>query len=111
MRPYFDRPRREAMERLQALLGTDKASADVAEVTEAAMTGKIESLFVDVHQEQWGTLDASLGKVTTCERTCDGSEDLINVAVSESLLHGGKVFAAEPHELPQSGCMGAIFRY
>ncbi len=33
MRPYFDRPRREAGERFRALLGTGKASADVAEVT------------------------------------------------------------------------------
>jgi hypothetical protein len=111
MRTYFDRPRREAMERLRALLGTGRASADVAEVAGASMSGKIEVLFVDVGQEQFGMFDASLGRGVTCDRSRDGSEDLLNLAAAESLLRGGTVFAAKPDELPNSGHVGAIFRY
>ena len=111
MRPYFDRPRREALEKLRAILGTGKASADTAEVAGAATTGKIDVLFVDVSQEQLGTFDPNLGKAVICDQACDCSEDLVNLAVAETLLHGGTVFAAEPHELPVSRPLAAIFRY
>jgi hypothetical protein len=111
MRPYFDRPRREALEKLRALLGTGKASTDIAEVAGAATTGKIDVLFVDVRREQMGTIDPNLGKAVICDRACDGSEDLVNLAMVETLLHGGTVFAAEPHESPVSRPLAAIFRY
>jgi hypothetical protein len=111
MRPVFDRPRREALAKLCQLLGTGRASADAAEVAGAAMIGKIDMLLVDIGQEQLGTFDTNLGKAVVCDHACDDSEDLVNLAVSETLLRNGTVFAAEPRELPASGPLAAIFRY
>jgi Bacterial archaeo-eukaryotic release factor family 7 len=111
MRPYFDRPRRVALEKLNELLGTGRASAGVVEVAGAATMGKIDVLLVDVGQEQPGICDAQLGKAVICDQGCDGSEDLVNLAVAETLLHGGVVHAAEPGQLPVGAATAAIYRY
>ena len=111
MRPFFDRPRREAMEKLHALLGTGKASADVAEIAAAAVAGKIETLFIDDRQTQLGTVDAKSGKAVLCDFAFSNSEDLVNLAACESLNRGATVYAARPGELPALSPVGAIFRY
>ena len=111
MHSSFEQPKREALRRLRALLGTGKASADIVEIVEAAATGKIDALFADVGREQRGAFDEKLDKAVTCEGACKGSEDLVNLAVSETLLHSGTAFASEPLELPTEGPLAAIFRY
>jgi hypothetical protein len=47
--------------------------------------GKIKVLIVD-GPKQFGMFDVNLGRGVTCDRSCDGSEDLLNLAASESLL-------------------------
>ena len=111
MRPYFDRPRRDAIEKLLASLGTGKASTDTAEVVAAAATGKVDVLLADTHQEQYGAYDAKTNKAVTCSSTCDGSEDLVSYAIGETLLHGGTVYAAEPRKMAISSVLAAVFRY
>jgi hypothetical protein len=74
-------------------------------------TGKVDALLVDAGQEQQGTFDLNLGRATICERACDTAEDLVNLAVAETLQHGGVVYAAEPQELPGGAAAAAIYRY
>ena len=62
-------------------------------------------------QEQFGAVDANTNKAATCSHTCIGSEDLVNFAIEETLLHDGTVYAAEPREMPSASAMAAIFRY
>jgi hypothetical protein len=117
MHPYFERPRREALRKLQGLLGTGKASADTVEVVEAAASGKIDVLFADGGREQQGTYDEKLGRAVTsngasaARAASAGDEDLVNLAIAEVLTHGGTAFASEPGELPAAGPLAAIFRY
>jgi hypothetical protein len=111
MRPYFDQPRSEALVKLRALLGTGRASADTAEILSAAMAGKVEVLLADPHVAEWGMFDVTAGKVRECDGAQTGSEDLVNLAIAETLLHGGNVFAAQQHELPTASPVAAILRY
>jgi len=111
MRPYFDRPRRHALDRVRELVGSEKASADVAQIASAAANGKIDTLLVDPRRDQPGTFNAQSGQATLCDQPASDGEDLVNLAVAETLLHGGGVFAAEPHELPAPGPLAAIFRF
>jgi hypothetical protein len=111
MRPYFDRPRRDGLGRLRGLLGTGKASVDPAEVATAARTGKIALLLADVNEQQLGVFDPSSGRAASCNEPGEGSEELVNLSISETLLHGGTVFAASAHELPDLAAVGAIYRY
>lgn len=111
MRPYFDRPQREAFEKLRAFLGTGKASVDTAEVAVSATTGKIEALLVDAGQEQRGTFAANMTKAQVCDRVCNTGEDLVNLAVAETFEHGGVVYSAAPNQLPDGAAIAAIYRY
>ena len=111
MQPYFDRPRRKALERLRELSGTNKVSLDPEAIVTAAYSGKIEILLSDPTRQRLGRFEPQLGKALTCEATYPGSEDLVNLAVAETLLHGGTVFPAELHEIPMQSPVAAIFRY
>jgi hypothetical protein len=111
MRPYFDRPRRHALDRLRELNGTDKASLDPASIVTAVSGGRVDVLLADPGQERFGSFDAKLSKAVSCDASCAGSEDLVNLAVAETLLHGGTVFPAESRELPAQTPVAAVFRY
>ena len=111
MRPYFDRPRRHALDRLCELNGTDKASLDPAAIVTAVAGGRVDVLLADSGQQRYGTFDAKLGTAAPCDASCAGNEDLVNLAVAETLLHGGTVFPAKSRELPDQSPMAAIFRY
>lgn len=111
MRPYFDRPRRHALDRLRELNGTDKTSLDPASIVTAVAGGRVEVLLADPNQERRGSFDAKLGRAVSCDASCAGSEDLVNLAVAEILLHGGTVFLAESRELPAQTPVAAVYRY
>jgi len=107
MQFYFDRPRQEALSRLQSLLGTGKAAADTASVVAAAATGKVEVLFLDPSREVLGSFDAAEAKAAIG----GGREDLVNLALLETLLHGGTAYAAQAFDLPPGQPVAAIYRY
>ncbi|MCU0879434.1 MAG: hypothetical protein MUF06_16770 [Pirellulaceae bacterium] len=111
MTPWFDRPRREAEQRLIGLLGTGRASTDVAEIVSGVLNGKVETLFADARREQWGTFDAASGQTTLLPARAPGGEDLINLAISEALLHGGTVFPMQPSADSGRAPLAATYRY
>jgi hypothetical protein len=111
MRPYFDRPRRLAIEKLPELSAIGRGSADVEDIATAAVTGKIDVLLVDVNRQQPGIWDGKLGRARLCDPSVGGAEDLVNLAASETLLHGGEAFMAEPDELPTPSPLAATYRF
>jgi hypothetical protein len=111
MSPYFDRPRLRALDRARQFLGSGRASIDVAQIASAAATGKVDTLLADPYRDQHGIFDAQLGLVTLRDSQVPGGEDLVNLAVADTLVHGGCAFAAKPHEIPGSSPLAAIFRY
>jgi len=108
MQPTFDRPRQQALERLPGLLGTGRASADAAEIASAALAGKVETLLADVTARELATVDPTTLRVTPDAR---GTEEVVNLAVAETLTHAGQAFAVAPSELPGGGPLAAIYRY
>ncbi len=111
MRPYFDRPRRLVLDRVRELAGSEKTSTDVARIVPAAANGKIDTLLVDPRRDQPGAYSPLSGLATLCDAPAPGSEDLINLAVAETMLHGGSVFAADSRELPAPSPAAAVYRY
>jgi hypothetical protein len=91
------------------LAGTGRTAKDVAEIATAAYQGKIQFLFADRRQEQWGTFDPATQKVDVHARQEPGDEDLVNFAVVHVLLHKGTVYAVEPKDLPDKTPLAAIF--
>jgi hypothetical protein len=112
--PYFRKEQKRASERFGELQGTGRATWDIREILPAAHDGRVDALFTAQGERIWGTYDPETREIRFQEEQeaqGNGSEDLIDRAAVETLLHGGKVFAVEQQEVPQGYAAAAIFRY
>jgi hypothetical protein len=65
---------------------------------------------VDESQEHWGTFDRDKLEVTlhNKEQTCD--EDLLDLALTNTIVHKGRAFVLKKDELPGGFSISAILR-
>jgi hypothetical protein len=92
------------------LTGTGRTSDDLAEIVRAAHEGQIETLFVALDKDQWGMFDPAGGMVAVHERAQPGDEDLLNLAVTETIRHRGTVYAVAAEKVPGNSPAAAIYR-
>ena len=90
---------------------TGLASHDLAAIVPAAYDGRIDTLFVALDQQQWGTYDPATRQIRTVQEGEETSEDLLNVAAIQTFLNSGTVYAVEPDAVPGQGPVAAVFRY
>ena len=109
--PRFLRAQTEAAERYRQLAETEQASSDLKKVVPAAHYGRVETLFVAVGLQQWGTFDLAINAVQVHPEAEPGDEDLLNCAAIQTLLNGGTVYAVEPEKVPGEALLAAVFRY
>ena len=77
----------------------------------AAYNGRIDTLFLADGAHGWGTYDPASDTLTLHEAAEPRDSDLLNLAASETLLHGGTVYALAPDHVPGAAPCAAIFRY
>jgi hypothetical protein len=111
--PYLTREQALAAERFQELLGArpELASAGLAEVLAAAHQGRVDTLFVEAGQRQWGTFDPAANQASLHAEQAPGDEDLLDLAAVQTFLFGGRVYGMEPGRVPGGGPVAAVFRY
>jgi hypothetical protein len=109
--PYFKREQDEAAARYRQLAGTGRTSHDSREIVPGAYHGRVEFLFVAVGRQQWGDYDPGANRVELHSEGRPGSFDLLDLAATQTLLHGGAVYAVEPSEVPDAALLAALFRY
>lgn len=126
--PVLRQSTEDAVSRLNSGINSGKATAEIKDVLPAAAEGRVDTLLVaeNAHRPV-GSFDANSRKLKV-ERelpprpTSPGSrpeeqvvgpdsEDLIDVAVIETLKHGGQVLAVPPGMLPREMPIAAVFRY
>lgn len=110
MSPRFDRPRREALERVAALAGTGKGASEVTQIVKGALEGRVQVLLADPSATLTGEFDPKKALASVGEAHGAGQE-LVNLAISETLRHGGEVHAVKATELPDRSPLAAVFRY
>jgi hypothetical protein len=94
------------------LTATGRTSPHVAEIVTAAREGRVETLFVARDAAAaWGVHDIDTGTVEVHEKLLPGDEDLLELAVAETLAHQGTVYSVPAEEMPSSGPAAAILRY
>ncbi|MCP3934738.1 MAG: hypothetical protein GY708_05125 [Actinomycetia bacterium] len=107
--PLFDKGASEAR---GAFVAGSRPSLDaVADVVQAALSGKVESLFVPVGVHSWGRLNPDDTSVDVHDDRRPGDRDLLDVAAIETLARGGSVFAVDPADVPGQGPLAAALRY
>ncbi len=109
--PHFARAQEEADARFRELLGTGHASGQLDEVVTAAHDGRVETLFVALGTRRWGSFDPGSRTVETAEHNGPGTEDLVDLAATQTLLKGGTVFAVPADRVPEGGEVASVYRY
>jgi hypothetical protein len=111
VQPLFLKAQDEAATRYKQLVGTGLASKDLKAIVSAAYHGRVESLFVPVRIQEWGTFDADANVVHLHQDAEPDDEDLLDLAAIQTLLHEGTVYAVKSEEVPDGAVLAAVFRY
>ncbi|MGB4592885.1 MAG: hypothetical protein WBI63_03810 [Coriobacteriia bacterium] len=105
----FSGERKAAAARIKELWATPRATADPETVLPAALNGRVETLFVALDREVWGTVNADAVHIHAHPEP--GDEDLLDRAALQTLLSGGDIFAVPADEMPHEGAAVALLRY
>ncbi len=111
IRPHFAQSRQQAQDRYHESVGTGLATAQLEEVVLAAHYGRVSTLFVARDAQVWGTCDPDNSHVVVHSSQEEDDHDLLELAAVQTLLHGGRVYAVTPEEMPDNASLAAIFRY
>jgi hypothetical protein len=107
--PRFDQARRRA-EKAVATRARPIA-VELPEIVAAACQGRVASLFVAAGEHRWGVVDGQPGSVSEHDVRRAGDRDLVDVAVTDTLIHDGDVFVVDPIEVPLGAPLTAVLRF
>jgi len=109
--PYFQQNQENTAAQYRENLGTAQTSNDIREIMPAAYYGQIGSLFVAIDQELWGHFDPANNTIHVHKEARFRDDDLLDEAVTQTILHGGSVYAVEQSKIPGETALAALFRY
>lgn len=113
VQPRFQKEQRGAATRYRQLAGTgsELASNEIEQIVPAAFHGRVETLFVALGLQRWGTFDPATNDVHLHQQAEPGDEDLLDLAAVQTFLNNGTVYAVEPEGVPAEAALAAVFRY
>ncbi len=109
--PYLKRVQEKAAAQYSDNVGTSRTSNNIREIMPAAYYGQIGSLFVAIDQEVWGHFDPTSNTIHVHKEARFRDDDLLDEAATQTILHGGSVYAVEQSKVPGEAMLAAIFRY
>ncbi len=110
--PTLDAPRRKALERLEALRGTDRVTDDVSTILGAAFDGRVQTLLLDVEVDVFGTFAPETRETVVHGAEAEAQDiDLSSLAGRWVYGCGGEVYAVTQAEIPNGHPLAAIMRY
>ncbi|HEX5808109.1 MAG TPA: hypothetical protein VFY25_05545 [Anaerolineales bacterium] len=112
-RPLFEESQKKAYEKFEQLSGqqSDLATTDLSKAVKAAAFGQVETLFVPLGTQIWGRYDAEQNHVTMASEPGAQTEDLLDLAATQTILNSGQVFAVPREQLPCDCDVAVILRY
>jgi len=112
IKPYFLATKKQQLTKFQELYHTPKISYQLNEIIPAAISGKIETLFIEKDLDEFGVFNKENGKLTLGSEKEIKNSSLINLAAVQTFLNQGKVYVLNHDEMPVKGrLLNAIFRY
>lgn len=112
-RPLFEESQKKAYEKFEQLSGqqSNLATTDLSKAVKAATFGQVETLFVPLGTQIWGRYDAEQNNVTMASEPGAFTEDLLDLAATQTILNSGQVFAVPREQLPCDCDVAVILRY
>lgn len=111
LKPFFQKPKAEAIKNYNDLAGTRRASYSLERIVPAAFYGRVDTLFSSLKETNWGRFEQNTDTVIFDEKERPGNYDLLDFALSNAFIHGAKIYLAEPDEMPNKETLAAILRY
>jgi len=112
VRPLFDKERREKIAQFNQFHGTGRTAAGTNEILQAALAGKVDTLFLQNRTDIWGEHFPAENRVKIDESHDKSNISLMNQAAVQVFSQDGKVYLLEKEEMPDdSSKMNALFRY
>jgi hypothetical protein len=111
VKPYFEQKQVKAALEYKDNVGTARVSHDIREIIPAAYYGQVDSLFVAIDQELWGQFDPISNIMHVHKEARFRDDDLLDEAATQTILHGGFVYAVEYEKMPIESMVAAMFRY
>jgi len=109
--PYFQKAQEESAAQYRDNVGTERTSNNIREIMPAAYYGRVSSLFVAIDEELWGIFDPISNTIHVHKEPRFRDDDLLDEAATQTLLHGGSVYAVERTKVPGQALLAAVFRY
>ncbi len=107
----FDEERDERFGKYAELANGDWASSDTHQVIKAALTGQVETLFVQEDAAIWGVFNEQLYELEIEPAATPETKDLLTEAAVKTIMQQGKVYQCTAEEMPEDGkVISAIFR-
>lgn len=112
MKPEFEREGALKWKKYLQYIGSGKASSDPAEILAALYAGKVDSLFVSGESDVRGAYVPEADRLQLEPDPTPFTPSLLDLAIAETLKHGGRVYLKAAGELPkEAASMVALFRY
>ncbi|QCO98727.1 hypothetical protein FCN77_14705 [Arthrobacter sp. 24S4-2] len=109
----LDSGRVEALKTAAELLGRGepKATSHIADIVRASHQGRVSTLLVHDGEPVWGRYDSEADSLVTGPEYESSGEDLLGIAVMNTLQNGGDVHVMLSDELPTETEAVALLRY
>lgn len=111
MVPYFEQRTHKALELYGNQSATSLTTSVQDDIIPAAHYGQVSHLFVQKGAHIWGTFDEMNNELRIHQSEEEGDEDLLDTAVSKTLLTGGDVYVLDKEMMPAESMVAALLRY
>lgn len=111
IKPEFESDQKKAFAKYEQLSGASKASSNIEEIVRAAHNKRIEYLWVNLDEKQWGNFDEQNQTIELHDEPSISNKELLDLASGKTLINNGTVYALPPDKMPVPKSAIAIFRY
>lgn len=110
--PLFKKERQEKLNLFSQFQGTQRTSSDLKEILTAALSGKIDTLFMKSRTDIFGIYNPEKMKMDIHETHQAPNISLMNFAAAEVFSRGGRVFLMEKEDMPDFfSTINALYSY
>ena len=111
VKPLFETEAAVAVRKYEAALGTPLASNHIKEILRAAEEGRVDTLLVQANAQRWGMYDAATGELELHKKPEPADTELLDLCVTRTLRHGGRVYVQEESKMPGISPVAAVLRH
>jgi len=109
--PLFLQSQRQDFSQYLNMSAGPRTSGEIRDILIASYEGRIEILFVTEGVNHWGSFSIERQELTLSDEHETGTEDVLDLAVVQTILHGGIVNVMKLEDMGDHAPIAAVFRY